>query len=466
MAYYHDNDITRDGFTCSYGRFHALPGDVERVEGSSLRSMFLPTLNPKGRKLINACHSDHFVRGQLKHYGVQWNESEISGNGTRLIKKILQAGKCDKVPDHIFKLREQMHTEWLNRLTPEQLSDYPEWVMDRYFLSSGQQDRTKMTTVVGIPFDRYNSYRVGQMREATSKVAGLHQEAGLGPKTQTIFMGWDSIAVSKAAKGHAAKEAKELQAAKDERENERVALHTDYLNNLKRKKAFKASQAYSPVGSYIINCKEIEEQWPDQADDLSLDIRETEEPGVFDVSFDFGVLEGVMIISAEENTLERYCSQLDREGREAESDWDENWSGRESEEEDEEKFANDDENGGEVGDNKKPITGSKRKAEAPRGRGRPPKKSKPGPAQPDTYLLRLKCRETGEGQIYDTAEEGTIRFEDESLVSFIGKADLPCVGQGVPFTARKKSDAPTCPGNTWAEYSDSVYGYARVGRWH
>ncbi|KAE8450780.1 hypothetical protein EG329_005693 [Mollisiaceae sp. DMI_Dod_QoI] len=463
MAYYHDNDITRDGFTCSYGRFYALPDRVERVEGSSLRRMFLPTLNPEGRKQINARHSDYFVRGQLKHYGVQFDESEISGNGTLLMKKVLQAGKCDKVPDHITKLREQMHTEWLDKLNPEQLSSSPEWVMDRYFLSSGQPDRTRMTTVVGIPFDRHSSYRVGQMREATSKVAGLHQETGLGPKTQTIFMGWDPVAVSKAAKGHAAKEAKELQAAKDERENERLALHTDYLNTLKRKKSSKNSKTYSPVGSYIINCKEIEEQWPDQADDLTLDIRETKEPGVFDASFEFGVLEGVMIISAEENTLEQYCSQLDRE---AESDWDENWSEREGEDEDEEKFENEDENEGDIGDGRKPTTGSKRKAKAPQGRGRLPKKSKPRAAQPGTYLLRLKCRETGEGQIYDTAKEGTIRFEDESLVSFVGKANLPCVGQGVPFTARKKSDAPACSGNTWAEYSESSYEYARVRRWH
>lgn len=447
MSYSHDNDITRDGFACSYGRFYTQPGSVERVEGSSLRSMFLPRLTPEGRRQLNAGYSDYFVRGQLKHYGVQFDESEISGNGTLLMKKVLQAGKCDKVPDHIIELREQMHVEWLNKLTPEQLSHYPRWVMERYFLSSGQPDRTKTTTVVGIPLHQYSSYHASQMREAASEVAGLHQETGLGPKTQTIFMGWDLVAVSKAAKGHAAKEAKELHAAEDERENERAEMHTDYLNTLKRKKGPKGLKTYSPVGSYIINCKEIEEQWPDQADDLSLDIRQTKEPGVFEASFNFGVLEGIMIIGAEKNALEQYCSRLDCE---AESDWDED----------------EDEDESEVENNRKPTAGSKRKAEAPQGRGRPPKKSKAGAAQPRTYLLKLKCRETGEGVIQSTEEKGTIKFKDENLASFIGKANLSCVGQGVPFTARKISDTPARPRNSWADYSERAYEYARVRRWH
>jgi hypothetical protein len=86
-------------------------------------------------------------------------------------------------------MREQMHAEWLKKLTPEQLSNSPEWITEKYFLSSGKPDRTKTTTVVGIPLGRYSSYGAGQVREAASNVAGLHQETSLGPKTQTVFMG-------------------------------------------------------------------------------------------------------------------------------------------------------------------------------------------------------------------------------------------------------------------------------------
>lgn len=161
MSHYHDDDIVREGFSSSYGRFYAHPEHVERVEVTYLRSMFLPILNAEGRKGINDSYGDRFVRGQLKHYGVQFDKSEITGAGTLLMKKVLQAGKCDKVPDHITALRKQMHSEWLNKLTPERLSSNPEWVMDRYFLSSGQPDRTKTATVVGIPLDRHSSYRAG-----------------------------------------------------------------------------------------------------------------------------------------------------------------------------------------------------------------------------------------------------------------------------------------------------------------
>ena len=80
-----------------------------------------------------------------------------------------------------------------------------------------------------------------------------------------------------AAESHAAKETKELHAAEKEREDERTALHTDYLNTLKRKKD---PRTCSPVGSYIIDCKQIEGEWPDRADNLSLDIRQTKEPDV------------------------------------------------------------------------------------------------------------------------------------------------------------------------------------------
>jgi hypothetical protein len=111
MSYYDGKESTRDGFSCSDGRFSAQPGSVERVEGSSLLSMFLPKLAPEGRKKLNEVSSDHFVRGQLKHYGLQFDESEMPGNGSVLMKEVLQAGECDKVPDHITQLRKQLHAE-------------------------------------------------------------------------------------------------------------------------------------------------------------------------------------------------------------------------------------------------------------------------------------------------------------------------------------------------------------------
>ncbi len=50
MSHGRSGEITRDGFTYSYGRFYAQPGLVERVRDSSLRTMFLPSSLPKDGK--------------------------------------------------------------------------------------------------------------------------------------------------------------------------------------------------------------------------------------------------------------------------------------------------------------------------------------------------------------------------------------------------------------------------------
>ncbi|KAI0869894.1 hypothetical protein GGS24DRAFT_477423 [Hypoxylon argillaceum] len=428
--------IARDGFSCSFGRFFAEPGHVERVSGVALRDAFLPKQTPAGNKFIRD-GGERFVRGQFKHYDVTFDEREFSGNGTLLLKKILRAGKCDEVPDRITKLRAEMHAEWLTQLSLEQLSGQPEWAMEKYFLTSGKPDRAKTSAVIGIPLDKYSSYRADQMRKAASEITGLHQATGHGPKTQTIFMGWDSAAVGKAAKGHAAKETKAAKAADEEREKERAASHADYLKTLKRRKG---SRKFSPVGGYIVDCSEIEAQWPDLAEDSTFDICATAESGVFEASFDFGVLEGIMILSTDKTALNEYCFQQDSDNDDSEDD--------------------DDDTGIE--------TGSKRKAtvSAPRGRGKRSKQSKALTSKTLKFHCKIRCTETGEGQIFATPEEGTVTFKGENMVEFSAVASLPCVGSAVNFTGRKITDTGDPSGKAWSDYSEGVAESARIGRWH
>jgi len=54
--------------------------------------MFLPKLTREAQKHLDKGYGN-FVRGQLKHYDVQFDESEYTGSGTLLLKKVLQAGK-------------------------------------------------------------------------------------------------------------------------------------------------------------------------------------------------------------------------------------------------------------------------------------------------------------------------------------------------------------------------------------
>lgn len=443
MSAHHYNDIRRDGFVSTFGRFLAEPGRMDRIEGSQLRSMFLPKFSREAQKALR--DNGHFVRSQLKHYGVQFEEREFTGNGTILMKAALQAGKCDRVPGHIVTLREQMHEEWLSERTPGQLSSEPEWVMQKYFLSAGQPDRTKTTTIVGIPLDRFSEYRSGQMMEAAGKVAGLHHMRALGPKTQVIFMGWDRAAVEEAANQHPAAEARRLQDEEDARENRRDRIHLDYLNRRSQR-----AEDVTPIGAYIVDCEAIEKGWPDMTEDLNLHIHRTDTPGVFKAEFDFGVLEGVMIICSEKVALDEYCAQADGD---VEFDWNDSMDEEGSEEE------TDDEDTVLAMENFKPAT--KRNAPASKHMARS-KKLKAN--QPRKYLLKLKCREMGEGEIFYEAENGTIDFEDKTLASFEGVASLPCVGQGISFFARKISDVPCPSENDWTDYSRRQHEITRVGR--
>ncbi|CEL07994.1 hypothetical protein ASPCAL11149 [Aspergillus calidoustus] len=258
--------ITRDGFTSEFGRFLTNQGRIERVDGAPLRRMmFIPKMTREAQKQLRD-HRD-FIRGQLQHYGVSFDESEFTGNGTTLLKKALEAGKCDAVPVHILALQDQLHREWFETAMPKDITAQPDWVMDAYFVRIGdrQPDRTKTTAVIKQSFPRSSEYRAGLMREAATKAEGLHHETGWGPKTQTLFMGWDSDTVKTAAEGHAAAEKKEveaeeknLRAQEKERQKQREKMHKGYVESVK-KSGRKAKASSSPVGSFIVDCQKSKE---------------------------------------------------------------------------------------------------------------------------------------------------------------------------------------------------------------
>lgn len=168
----------------------------------------------------------------------------------------------------------------------------------------------------------------------------------------------------------------------DKQDYKPAELHTEYLNAMKGKKASKKDAMHSPEGSYIIKCPDIEDQWSSRQD-LTLDIHQAKKSGIFEACFNFSAMEGIMVISTDEDALECYCSQLDREAKA------DNQYGKQSfdDSDDEAESEDDDEGNGEEeseddGDQEeelvetKPATGSKRRADPPRPRGRPPKKSK------------------------------------------------------------------------------------------
>ncbi|KAK3324154.1 hypothetical protein B0T19DRAFT_402406 [Cercophora scortea] len=443
-----DDEVARDGFRYCYGRFYT-DDNVERIDGSELERMFLPRLTPEANNLLRHHHAN-FVRSQLMHYGIEYDPTELTGNGTNLLKRALEAGLCDTVPNHIQRLRSEMHAEWLAHCSPKDLARHPRWIMEKYFLDqSGKPDPTKTTTVVSVPFGRFSShYNTSRLEAAADRVPGLHQAAERGCLSETIYLGWDRRAVNQAADNHRAKEAQEYQRQRDEREAERAAQHADFLAS--ETNQAHGAREYSIIGHYIIDCEDIESGWPEQAEeDMTLEIKISNEKstnGIYEATFDFGITEGIMILSADKVALDEYCSLLESRN-DYNSDEDED---AESEDEDSEE--------------EKADAGTTKRA--PTSQGQPPEKKQNPPANSLEYFFCLKCSDTGTGEVDFTPQKGTMKFNDQMLASFTGiVTDLFCVGAGVSFTGRKVDSSSLAFWASWDDYSEAAHNRALVGRW-
>lgn len=80
--------IKRGKFELADERFEV--DGIPRYSTESLKRDFLPRLSPEANRLLRRHHN--FVRSQLIHYGVEFNDKNLTGNGTRFLKKALEAG--------------------------------------------------------------------------------------------------------------------------------------------------------------------------------------------------------------------------------------------------------------------------------------------------------------------------------------------------------------------------------------
>jgi len=76
-------------FESSYGRFTAL--GVERVALGRLKAMFLPSLSVKGAEALRT-HAN-FVRSQLMHRGLNFQEEDSIGRDIEVMKSALLTGR-------------------------------------------------------------------------------------------------------------------------------------------------------------------------------------------------------------------------------------------------------------------------------------------------------------------------------------------------------------------------------------
>ncbi|KAI4594401.1 hypothetical protein KJ359_008425 [Pestalotiopsis sp. 9143b] len=305
---------------------------------------------------------------------------------------------------------------------------FPDWIMRRYFLTNGQPDRTKTETVVDIPCGRYD-FQMEKTCEAAAEIEGLHCAKGPGPEHKNVFLGWDEAAVQKAAEEHTAADKAKLEAQKASREQARIKSQRKY--HLAIEKPERIAQGFSPVGKYDIDCKEVEDQWPDDAKKMAMNIHATKMPSVFKAQFDFGILEGVIIMSRDLPALLKYCKIPAKADESEDDEWDEE---------------------GEAEGATDATTGDKRKAASPTG---PRKEAKTDTVEsnPLKYHVRLRCRDKAEMDNCPSPCKGTITFADDKFTRFSGEAVLPGVADHVPFKGYKSAAKPVNKRLEWETFS-------------
>lgn len=226
-------------------------------------------------------------------------------------------------------------------------------------------------------------------------------------------------------------------------ERERAAKHAQYLSS-------RSNSPPSIVGAYVVNCEQLQKGW-DNTDNLRLSITTTPLPGIYQAAFNFGVLEGIMMLSADAHALSYF-------------------SGKQSE-----KIAGDDDRlcpelatGPEQqpSQTEEEITcedSAGRKRKAVDDTSRPAKILKT--STPAVLHLCMRSRGTGSGQINPDPELGVITFDDQ-LTAFTGTIDIDLIGPNMPFRGRKISDTAEKPKAGWEDYGHAAYEYARIARWH
>ncbi|OCK84555.1 hypothetical protein K432DRAFT_378486 [Lepidopterella palustris CBS 459.81] len=247
--------------------------------------------------------------------------------------------------------------------------------------------------------------------------------------SRTIVVGWNKAAVWGMAAQIGAKQAEEKHEKRKEEWGEVLEAHREFVKN-NAKKSPKTFAYKNAVGSYAV----------------LVDIAMAGPLGL-EAAFDFGLLEGTMLLA--DSTVKLELLRDEHEGSEKEDD--------EDEDDDE-----DDDNAGVRG-------GKKRQAPSVVPKARKAKSRKPNPAHPRRIYLQWRGRETQENEIqldYDNSNTGYIDFTDNACTKFEGVASFSLVGEDVAFEGLKIGTTPQARAEPWSNFSEEEYESARVGRWH
>lgn len=190
----------------------------------------------------------------------------------------------------------------------------------------------------------------------------------------------------------------------------------------------------SIVGRYSVRCEQIEQEWPDQAEDLELRIVPRNDHML--AAFDFGIIQGAMLLAPTKAALD---TLVDRDGKGTlASEASEEESSEEDEDEDEEEEAN----------GAAPILKTKKKSDY---------------LESGRVLFKWRGEETGTGQIYLNNSAGHLEFDADGT-TFVGYGSFPACGENCKFTGTRVPGPPG-PVPEWESYSEKEAEARNKNRW-
>ncbi|KAF2108249.1 hypothetical protein BDV96DRAFT_285852 [Lophiotrema nucula] len=169
------------------------------------------------------------------------------------------------------------------------------------------------------------------------------------------------------------------------------------------------------VGTYDITCEEVEDNWPDAADDMTLSIHPLPRTkSALIACFNLGILEGTMLIAADKKTLERVHKQV------AATD---------------------------------SVKSDKSAVAVPKG---------------GTLYFVWRGQNIGDDDQVHTGnggqQSGTLKFNAEDM-SFKGVGSFPALGAECSFIGTKISNEASDEPEPWSNYSEEAYEEANEQRW-
>ncbi|KAK2811437.1 hypothetical protein FQN50_002060 [Emmonsiellopsis sp. PD_5] len=184
------------------------------------------------------------------------------------------------------------------------------------------------------------------------------------------------------------------------------------------------------IGTYSLECEEVQDNWPDQAEDMDLTITKGSGGSLGLIGgFNLGILEGTMLFAADKKSLEKFRDVMGKE---------------DSSEIDGEGETSDD--GGDV-----------------------PRTAKSAPVKDRRVYFSWRGQNTGDTEIHcegkPGGQNGHIEFTSDEAITFKGVAGFPALGEKCEFKGTKIDNDVTAAPPPWSSFSQDAAHAANVNRW-